>query len=216
MRFIDRAGQRFDRLTALNRADNLYGRHTAWLCRCDCGNTTVVSGNSLQQGNVKSCGCLGYETKQNMHTKHGDCGTRLYDIYHNMKGRCYDKKDTRYKYYGGRGIQICDEWLGEDGYLTFKKWSFSNDYSGNLLIERKDNDGNYSPENCKWATIKEQANNTRQNRRFTYDGETKTIAEWSEKVNIAYPCLRKRLMLRGWNIEKALTTPSMKGVSCNV
>lgn len=166
-------------------------------CKCDCGTENYITNrNSLIQFTTRSCGCLQKEFR------HGDSKTRLYGIWCNMKARCYNKNQTEYDIYGGRGISICDEWIYD--YLNFKEWSLSNRYTDELTIDRINYDGNYEPNNCRWATYKIQANNTSRNREITYNGETKTMAEWSDKLNISYTTLRKRLY-DGWNIERALT-----------
>lgn len=129
---------------------------------------------------------------------------RVYLIWHDMKRRCYQPQNKRYARYGGRGIRVCDEWL--NNFQAFFDWSMANGYSPELSIDRIEKDGNYEPSNCRWATIIEQANNRSNNHFITYNGETKTMKEWSDTVGISYYALRQRLN-RGWDIEKALFTP---------
>ena len=136
---------------------------------------------------------------------HGGCGTRLYIVWQSMKQRCNDPNCKSFPNYGGRGISVCPEW--EDSFPTFRDWSMSHGYSDELTIDRKNVNQGYSPENCRWATMKEQANNTRRNRRVLYNGISHTVTEWSDSTGIASSCLRARLD-RGWNAEKALTTLS--------
>lgn len=126
---------------------------------------------------------------------------RLYKIYQGMKERCYNKNKSNYKNYGGRGIVICDEWLKD--YKTFKKWALNNGYSNNLTIDRIDNNGNYEPNNCRWATFKQQQNNKRNNHYIEYNGETKTLKEWSEYYNLNVDTLRSRLK-RGLSFEQSI------------
>ena len=140
-------------------------------------------------------------------TVHGMCFTRLYQIWNGMKQRCQNPKTINYKGYGGKGISVCEEW--NNSFTAFYEWSMQNGYNDNLTIDRKDNNGNYEPANCRWATNKEQQNNTSYTRLYTYNGETLSIMQWAEKTGIHPNMLYKRLY-RGWNIEKALETKSLK------
>lgn len=140
----------------------------------------------------------------NPNYKDGRKGTRLYRIYNNMKTRCYNVNSPSYKYYGARGIKICSDWLVD--YLSFYSWAITNGYADNLTIERKNVNGDYTPENCVWATYKTQANNTRSNIFVTLDGVRKTLTEWSALYGINVKTVKDRLR-RGWDIESALKTP---------
>lgn len=194
-------GEKFGRLTAVCW-HHREGANTYWECTCDCGNATVVSLSSLVSGNTKSCGCYGREQKRNATTKHNKSHERIYRIWIGMNQRCFNPKNTGYKNYGARGIKVCDEWKE---FEPFYVWAMSNGYEDNLTIERNDVNQNYCPENCRWATMKEQGNNRRTNRTITYNGITKTITEWSEEFNLKEHVLTDRIS-RGWDIEKALTT----------
>jgi hypothetical protein len=122
-----------------------------------------------------------------------------------MKERCYNSKSQNYSRYGGRNITVCSNWL--NSFESFAKWAFNNGYKDSLTIDRIDFNGNYTPENCKWSTIKEQANNRRSNVLITFNGETMNLLQWSERINLPYGTLYSRLYQRSWPIEKALTTP---------
>jgi len=204
MKLIDLSGMKFDRLKVICRTKTEKGR-VFWLCQCKCGNVKEVSGKELTRGTTKSCGCLRKETASKNFTTHGATETRLYYIWTTMIQRC-EKPSTKKskKDYKERGITVCPGW---HNFETFQSWALANGYSENLTIERMDNDKGYSPDNCKWATNKEQANNRRSNVNITFNGITQTIAQWAEELCMAYNVLHNRLSYLGWSVEKALTTP---------
>lgn len=154
---IDLTGQRYGRLVVIER--DYSKRTTAWKCLCDCGNTTIVTSKALRAKgySTKSCGCLNREGNP----VHRQSRTRLYNIYYSMKKRCYKENDEHYKYWGARGIKMCDEWLGKEGFVHFYEWAMANGYADDLSIDRIDVDGNYEPSNCRWATPYEQVHNRR-------------------------------------------------------
>lgn len=160
-----------------------------WNCECDCGNTTIVCGSSLRKGHTRSCGCLVRETTRELNMIHGMAGTRIYGVWSNMKGRCYNPNKEHYCCYGGRGISVCGEWM-EFG--NFYLWAMENDYSDDLTIDRIDSDGDYEPSNCRFVTLKEQAQNKRNNINIEYDGKTVGIGELSEISGLKYETLRQR------------------------
>ena len=205
-------GQRVGRLTVLDRdCLGMRGGHARWICRCDCGNMVSVLGESLRIGETKSCGCFKKEVTSTRsrvdNAKHRETGTRMHKIWVAMKQRCYNEKDIHYNDYGKRGISVCEEWL--DNYEAFRDWSLKNGYDSKLSIDRINVNGDYSPENCRWATSKEQQNNKRNNRRLTYNGETHTIAEWVRITGISRSSICYRLE-SGWPIEKVLTVEMRK------
>lgn len=156
----DITSQQFGKLKVISRVENDWLNNARWLCECDCGNEIIVLGYALRNKNTRSCGCLGRKSRINANTKHNLSDHRLHLIWDNMKQRCYNQKSPNFKYYGGRGIKICDEWL--NNFINFYNWSMNNKYAENLSIDRIDNDGNYEPSNCRWVTMKEQCNNKRQ------------------------------------------------------
>lgn len=133
--------------------------------------------------------------------KHGKYYTRIYRIYNDMKKRCYNHSMINYKNYGGRGIKVCDEWRND--FMNFYNWAMNNGYTDNLTIERIDVDGNYEPNNCKWITYKEQANNRRNNVHLTYAGKTQTMKQWAEELDIKYSTIVTRHR-RGYNDKECL------------
>ena len=135
---------------------------------------------------------------------HGMYGTRLNHIWANMRTRCNCKTNKDYPDYGGRGIKVCEEW---SEFINFHEWAMKNGYEDNLSLDRIDVNGNYEPSNCRWTTYKEQANNTSRSVRISYKGNTHTISEWADIVGINASCLRQRIIIRKWPIEKAFTTP---------
>lgn len=176
----DLTGQKFGRLTALHYLNNYHKKGVWWLCVCECGNLVEVRNCNLTSGNTKSCGCFRHTKLM----KHGLYQTRLYHIWLNMKNRCCNYKHESYKNYGGRGIKVCSEW--KDDFMGFYNWAMSNGYNDKLSIDRIDNDGNYSPNNCRWTTIKQQANNRRTNVYLTYNGKTQTMKQWADELGANY------------------------------
>lgn len=138
-------------------------------------------------------------------TRHGKRRTRLYNIWCCMKKRCYNKNYTYYHNYGGRGIKVCEEWLND--FQAFYDWSMSHGYSDDLTIDRKDNDGDYCPDNCRWVNRKSQNRNSRNCHYLEYNGETHTITEWSEITGIPMKIIHLRITRLKWSVERALTEP---------
>lgn len=198
MKPIDLTGKKFDRLTAIKSIGSDKRNRTKWLCECDCGNTVITLASSLLSGNTKSCGCIKREMliQRNKKGIHGYSRTKIYRIWYAMKQRCSVDKD-----YAGRGISVCNEWLD---FQVFKNWAFNNGYSDGLSIDRIDVNGNYEPANCRWIELQAQANNKRNNHFITYNGETRTLAEWSRKTGIESSLLRYRLS-KNMSLDKVFT-----------
>lgn len=203
---IDLTGQRFGRLTVIDRVGKNRHREAVWSCQCDCGNECLVGGYNLRSGHSTSCGCLSVDKARLMNKSHGKYGSRLYNIWRNMKARCYRVSSEDFVNYGTRGITMFGEW--KDDFQAFYDWAVVNGYREDLTIDRIDVNGNYCPENCRWVTPKEQANNTRLNRRIEFKGETNTISEWADICGIKYHTLYARIVIKRWGLEEALTTPT--------
>lgn len=199
----DLTGMRFGKLTVLCRGGQYKtSGNVFWRCVCDCGNETNTSGSLLRAGKSKSCGrCVSSERMTILNEKHGGFGTRLYEIWRQMHRRCYGENTKAYPHYGGRGITVCDEW---QEFEPFREWALANGYDENLTIDRIDVNGDYCPENCRWATIKQQANNRRRAHYVSYSGETHTVSEWADIYSVDQRKLWQRLNKRDWDLGQAL------------
>lgn len=199
-RLIDITGQKFGRWTVISHYHNNY-----WTCRCDCGTIRHLASYDLRIGETQSCGCYQKERASETHKKHGYTGKRLYRIYHKIRERCYRPNNRNYKYYGGRGITICDEWY--HNFQAFMEWSLSHGYTDDLTIDRIDNEKGYAPDNCRWVTMQRQNCNRRNNHLLEFNGQTKTVSDWSRETGIKQQTILHRINRMGWGTEKALTTP---------
>lgn len=204
-KLIDLTGEKFGRLYVIKRIGSTYYHQPLWLCKCECGNETVLCGQALRSGHTQSCGCYNKEIVRKIKKKHGGYGTRLYSVWSHMIQRCYNPNDEKFKNYGARGITVCEEWKNDFG--EFSKWAMNNGYSDNLTIDRKNVNGNYEPSNCRWADNYTQGNNRTNNRLFTIDGITHTISEWARLYNIKPSIVIQRVNIYGYSIMDALTTP---------
>ena len=206
---IDLTGKRFNRLVVIEPTRNKSGKY-AWKCKCDCGNIVVTQGAQLKNGHVKSCGCYKNDIFKERLQKHGLSRTKLFHVFSGMHSRCENSNHIGYFNYGGRGICVCDEWCGENGFLNFYNWSVDNGYKQGLQIDRINNDGDYEPTNCRWVTQKENLMNKRTTLIYEYNGEIKTLQDWAVECGIPYKRLRCRIREFGWDFEKALKTPIKK------
>lgn len=205
----DLTGQKFGRLEVKEFMGKTKRGESLWGCLCDCGSMRKVLGYSLESGNTKSCGCLRTDNTKIANTKHGHnrrgLTSKTYTKWIRIQQRCYNPKASHYEYYGGRGIKVCDRWLGENGFEHFL--ADMGVCPDGMSLDRIDNDGNYEPGNCRWATHKTQMNNTRHNDWIKYDGKEKTLTQWAEYLGMAKQTLRGRLYKYHWSIEKSLTYP---------
>ncbi len=202
MKFEDLTGRKFGRLTVIERAPDGHNGVkrikpvTMWKCICDCGKETIVNRYSLVTGHTVSCGCKtrkhGYAHKE-----------RLYETWKNMRRRCNDPTNKRFEQYGGKGVKICPEW---DDYEVFREWAMANGYREDLTIDRINLNGDYCPENCRWADALTQMNNTTRNRFIEYCGQTKTVAQWARYFGMKPYMLNSRIC-KGWSFERAIYAP---------
>lgn len=197
-RYQDLTGRKFGRLLVKRDVGRTNNGRVTWGCLCECGTLKVVQVDSLLAGKTTSCGCFRRELSSKLRTTHGMSDSRLYHIYAKMRHRCFNPKDQNYDRYGGRGITICDEW--RDNPKSFLDWALANGYKDSLTIDRINNDGNYEPNNCRWADMKEQSSNTRRN--LIYKGET--AADASRRLGGHENLVNKRIML-GWSLKEAFT-----------
>jgi len=203
---IDLSGQRFDKLLVV-KFEGRVNKHSMFLCVCDCGTKTVVTSNNLRRKHTTSCGCQSSKKTIGQRTStHGLRNHPLYESWLGMRNRCYWPKHNRYKHYGGKGITVCDEW--KDSFASFYEWSISNGWKKGLQIDRKDNNKNYSPDNCTFSTIKQQSRNRTSNVKLTIDGITKIMIEWAEEYDV-HPVTISRRLKKGFSHKEAVMGKSI-------
>lgn len=184
-------------LTVVQMQPHIQGEKTEWLCKCDCGREKVAKGIYLKNGTTKDCGnhkSFSYRLTY----------PRLYSIWTDMRQRCNNPNNNRSKDYGGRGIEVCDEW--DNDFQRFAEWALQNGYADNLTIDRIDVNGNYEPSNCRWITSFEQMSNMRKNVNLEYKGETQTLSEWCRRLGLKYSTIEYRIK-NGWTVEEAFEIP---------
>lgn len=204
-RFIDLTGQIFGRLTVIGYAGQTESKDSTWFCRCKCEKLTRVHGTALKSGNTTSCGCMKIEILKERRITHGQSGgqrTPEYNTWKAIRGRTQNPNNKRFSDYGGRGITVCARWQKFENFFA----DMGVRPEGKSL-DRIENDGNYCPENCRWATRVEQNNNKRNSHKFAYAGKAQNINQWANEMGMPAKALGKRLNKYGWPIEKALTTP---------
>lgn len=211
-KIINLKGQKYGRLTVISFAYRK-DKKTYWNCICDCGNECIVETSAMRTGHTNSCGCYMRERAKEANIKHGLYGTPLHKKYRGMIERCYDKNSDHFKYYGERGIIVCDEWRKD--FKSFYDWAIKNGYEKHLTIDRIDNNGNYEPSNCRWVDIYVQANNKRNNRVITYNGKTQTLKQWCNELDLPYKQTHARIYKSKWSIEKAFSEIYRKEKICN-
>lgn len=204
----DLSGQKFARLTAIKRITDrsIIGRSPAtfWLCRCECGKETIVRAGQLKNSTTKSCGCLNIDRIIERNTTHGLSGSPEYHVWREMKARCDNPNNEFFARYGGRGVVVDPRWV--DSFENFLK-DMGPRPSPSHSIERKNNNGPYSSDNCRWATQIEQANNRSSNRLIIHAGRTQTLTQWCRELNVHLGTMTARLDIQGLNFEDALAKP---------
>jgi hypothetical protein len=202
---INITGQRFGRLIALGPVHQ--NGKLAWHCRCDCGQEKAVMGNHLRSGKTQSCGCLHREKlrTKGINARHGMSQSRVYKLWRAMRKRCQDINAANYHRYGGRGISVCERWQSFENFYSDMGEPPSDQHS----LDRIDNDGNYEPTNCQWATINEQAQNKSTTIQLTYTGETRTLREWSAISGISPELMRRRIRA-GFSPDQVIFQPNRK------
>jgi hypothetical protein len=200
-------GMKFGRLAIVEETPSVK-KQRRFTCICDCGRQKNVRLHDLLAAKIRSCGCLHNEGNSTTHGLSRVRGkiTKLYQVWGKMRERCLNPNNNDFAYYGGRGITVCPEWMN---FQDFHAWAAATGYREELTIERLDNNKGYSPNNCKWATRKEQSNNKRNNILITFKGHTKTLRQWADHIGVPISRLKSRYKL-GWSPEELLTIPKVK------
>lgn len=207
---IDLSNKKFGRLFVVERKGSI-GNRPLWRCICDCGTEALVLGEKLRYGGTKSCGCLVRDTTIARSTTHGLSNTRFWQKWRSMRQRCLDKNSAAYYKYGAKGVTVCERWLNFDNFKADLFESYSKHVSvfgeKETTLDRIDPLKNYSPENCRWATNKQQGRNRTNNKLLTYKEVTLPMVEWAERMNISQDVVEQRINLLKWSVEDALTKP---------
>lgn len=202
-RIKDLTGQRFGKLVVLGLHDRVMtpcgSIKTRFACACDCGNKTITKRSNLVNGYTSSCGCMVREVLMKRNTTHGESDTRTYFAWKNMKMRCLNNKSRHFHRYGGRGISICERWMSFANFLTDMGRA-----QANMTIERIDNDGNYEPSNCRWATRKEQARNKSTTVRVEHNGQSISLVEACEHECVNYYTTHHHIRKKKMTIQQSI------------
>lgn len=204
-RIKDITGQRFGRLVTIRHIGSNANRVALWECVCDCGQTAIANLQSLRRGNTKSCGCLAIEHGQAMNRKHGSYRSPAYRSWQRMRARCLNPNHKHFANYGGRGVTVCERWNSFENFLADM-----GERPEGMTLERIDNSKGYSPDNCRWATRKEQQNNMRRNRILELNGERLNMTQWATRLGVTRKFLERRIDQLRWSVERALTEPRRK------
>lgn len=199
MKLIDITNNKFNRLKAIKFIKISPSKKHYWLFKCDCGKEKIISKRSVMSGHIQSCGCKLIQWRKEPKT-HGKSNTNIYWIYTSMLQRCLNPKGKAFKNYGGRGITVCKRWLKFENF-----YKDMGDRPNQHSLERINNNKDYSPNNCKWATYKEQNRNQRSNILLTFKNKTKCLSDWASETGIDRRKISYRIK-HNWPIEKALTT----------
>lgn len=195
--FINIAGQTYGEWTAVSYASN--GK---WACRCSCGALKTIEGASLRGSKSRSCQSCARRANPHRRT-HGASGSKLYQVWLGMRRRCLNEGDGAYARYGGRGITVCAEWA--NSFETFRQWAETAGYAVGLTLDRRNNDGPYSPDNCRWATYAQQNRNYSRTRMVEFEGKTVPVIDLAERFGIKPHTLRQRIFRYGWTVERAIS-----------
>lgn len=195
-------GQRFNRMLVISRADSDKNGNARWNCVCDCGEERTVHSQSLRNGSTQSCGCLNKDSRP---VKHGASGEPVYKAWHGMIQRCTNKGHHKWHRYGGRGITVCERWLKFENFIE----DMGTRPVG-MSVDREDNNGNYEPGNCRWATPLQQGSNRSTNVYVLIDDELLTLSSAARRFGIHKSTVMNRIR-SGWEPLKAVTTPVKKG-----
>lgn len=197
-------GDRFGRLTVIERDYQKSNHDTWWRCKCDCGNILSVRTSHLIHGKTKSCGCIRIERIVSLNKKHGQSGKSIHNVWMTIIARCDNPRSSIYERYGGRSITYCKEWAE---FSVFYEWALANGYKEGLTLDRINNDGNYEPNNCRWVDMKAQSRNRSNTLYVDFRGERASLSEFCERMGMPYNQVRQRIKKLNWSVENALTIP---------